>query len=142
MVATDYKFSGLPDSVPAGTAFTLQNDSTAEVHEMIMIRIPDEEKRPVGELVALPEAESDAIFGQTEPATVLVALPGTAGQAVEGDGTITEPGRYAVVCFIPVGADPAAVEAAMADPDATGPPDLGDGPPHVANGMYAEVTVS
>ena len=29
------------------------------------------------------------------------------GEAVVGDGTISEPGRYAILCFIPVGADPA-----------------------------------
>ncbi len=33
--------------------------------------------------------------------------PGEEGMPVVGDGTVTEPGRYAVVCFIPVGADPA-----------------------------------
>jgi hypothetical protein len=127
--------------VPSGTKFELRNDSTAEAHEMIVIRIPDGEDRPIGQLAALPEAEADAVFEGVEPATVIVALPGQAGQAVEGDGTVDEAGRYAVVCFIPKGADPAKMAEAMADPEATGPPDLGTGPPHVTQGMYGEFVV-
>jgi hypothetical protein len=45
------------------------------------------------------------------------------------------------VCFIPVGADPKAVEAAMNEPNPTGPPNLGDGPPHASKGMVAEITI-
>ena len=141
VVATDYKFSGLPATVPVGTKFALQNDSDVEAHEMIVIRIPDTETRTIGQLAALPEAEADAVFGDTEPATVLVALPGETGQAVEGDGTVTEPGRYAVVCFIPKGADPDVLAEAMTNTAATGPPDMGTGAPHVTQGMYAEVVV-
>jgi hypothetical protein len=141
VVATDYKFSELPAEVPAGTKFALQNDSTAEAHEMIVIRIPDDEKRTIGQLAALPEAESDAVFAGVEPSTVIVALPGETGQAVEGDGTVTEPGRYAVVCFIPKGADPDVLAEAMSNTAATGPPDMGTGPPHITQGMYAETVV-
>jgi hypothetical protein len=61
--------------------------------------------------------------------------------AVVGDGTLTEPGRYAVVCFIPVGADPDKVVAAMQSESST-PPDLGDGPPHISAGMFAELSVT
>jgi hypothetical protein len=141
VTAADYSFTGLPATAKAGSKFAMKNASDKEVHEMIMIRIPDTEKRPVSELVALPEAEADAIFANVEPATVLVALPGQEAQAVEGDGTVTEPGRYAVVCFIPVGADPKIVEDAMKDPNPTGPPNMGDGPPHVTKGMSAEITI-
>jgi uncharacterized cupredoxin-like copper-binding protein len=141
VTATDYRFDGLPPTVAAGTTFGLHNASVKEAHEMVMIRIPDEEVRPVSELVTLSVAESDAIFGDIEPATVLIALPGDMGTVVVGDGTLTEPGRYAVVCFIPTGADPAIVEAALSEDDPSGPPDLGDGAPHVMNGMFAEVKV-
>ncbi len=145
VVATDYKFDGLPAEAAAGTKFVLQNDSTEEVHEMIMIRIPDGEDRTIGQLAALPEEESDAVFGTTEPATVIVALPGEAGQPVVGDGTVTEPGRYGVVCFIPKGADPDVVREAMSQPPGTGPdegpPDMGTGQPHIMQGMYAEIVI-
>ena len=139
VTATDYRFDGLPATAPAGAAFTLQNDSENEVHEMVVIRIPDEEQRSVGELLALPEDELDAVVGAGPPALVIVALPGEAGSPVLGDGTLAEAGRYAVLCFIPVGADPEEARTAMSDPEATGVP--GSGPPHIAEGMYAEITI-
>ena len=137
----DYGFENLPAEVPAGTALTFRNTSDVEFHEMVVMRIPDEESRSVGQLAALPPDESDAIFAGAMPALVSVAAPGEEGMAVVGDGTITEPGRYAVVCFIPVGADPAVVMEAMQSESST-PPDIGDGAPHISQGMYAELTVS
>jgi hypothetical protein len=137
----DYGFENLPAEVPAGTALTFRNTSDVEFHEMVVMRIPDEESRSVGQLAALPSDESDAIFAGAMPALVSVAAPGEEGMAVVGDGTITEPGRYAVVCFIPVGADPAVVMEAMQSESST-PPDLGDGAPHISQGMYAELTVT
>lgn len=62
---------------------------------------------------------------------VLVAPP-NGGETIKavGDGKLTEKGRYAVVCFIPTGVDPAAyLEAGEAATD--GPPEIpGAGPPH------------
>lgn len=58
-----------------------------------------------------------------------------------GDGTISGPGRYAIVCFIPTGADPAAHLEAAQQPS-EGPPQVEGGPPHVANGMFAELEVT
>ena len=52
-------------------------------------------------------ADVDAGVRASSPGPVRTASP------VVGDGTITEPGRYAVICAIPVGADPAAVAEAM-----------------------------
>jgi hypothetical protein len=141
VIPADYSFAGLPATAKAGSKFAMHNGSDKEFHEMVMIRIPDDEKRPVAELAALPEAESDAIFANVEPALVAVAPPGADATPVVGDGTVAEPGRYAVVCFIPVGADPKEVEKAMNEPNPTGPPNLGDGPPHVTKGMYAEITI-
>ncbi|MGH9153961.1 MAG: hypothetical protein ACRD03_16585 [Acidimicrobiales bacterium] len=141
VTAVDYSFEGLPDEVDAGTRVVLENGSTRELHEFVAIRIPDSETRPVSELVQLPEAEIDALFGSTEPATVLLAPPGGEMIAAVGDGTLSEPGRYAVVCFIPTGADPQAyLEAAQSATE--GPPDVAGGPPHVANGMFAELNVT
>jgi plastocyanin len=140
VTAVDYSFEGLPDTIEAGTTLSFTNGSTAEFHEMVVIAIPDGEERSVEELIALPPEESDAIFADVMPALVAVAAPGEAGMAVLGDGTIADAGRYAVVCFIPVGADPEVVAAAMQSATSEAP-DLGDGPPHVSEGMYAELTV-
>lgn len=136
----DYAFENLPESVPAGTLLEFTNTSDVEVHELAAIRIPDEETRPVEELIQLPEEEIDAILGDTMPAAVIIAAPGETGMAVVGDGTMTEPGRYAVVCFIPIGADPDEFMAAI-QTESSGPPEVAGGPPHVTAGMYAELVV-
>ncbi len=136
VTAVDWAFEGLPDEVAAGTRLSLTNGGE-EPHELVAIRIPDEETRPVSEIVALPQEELGAIFGgEPTPSTVLLAATGTTDTpgAVMGDGTLTEPGRYAIVCFLPVGADDSIL-------DSEGPPQS-DAPPHVSQGMFAELVVS
>lgn len=141
VTGVDYKYEGLPAEMEAGTKLEFKNGSTKEVHELVAFRIPDSETRPMSELVALPEEQTEAIFGSGPPAAVLIAPP--AGEVIQavGDGTFTAPGRYGIACFIPTGADPAAYLAAL-QAATDGPPDVAGGPPHVANGMFAEVKVS
>lgn len=142
VTADDYVFNGIPETVSPGTSFTLANRSEAEVHEMVVVRIADEETRSLEELLELSEEESEDL---TEFQGVLVALPGEQGidPTAQGDSiTVADPGRYAVVCFIPEGADPAEVEEAMASADESEePPSLGGGPPHAFLGMLAEFQV-
>ena len=138
VTAVDYGFEGLPEKVRAGTTFTLVNDSMVEVHELVAIRLPDRETRSVDALVQLPPEELAAFFPGL--ATVVIAPPGETGFAVEGTGTLTEPGRYAVICAIPTGADPDEYLAAAAEAEG-GPPEVAGGPPHLAMGMYGEITV-
>ena len=136
--AVDYAFEGLPDSVPAGTKLSLVNTSEVEAHELVAFRIPDGENRSVEELLALPEEELMSMMSGP-PATVLMAPPAGAEQiAAVGDGTLSEPGRYALVCFIPTGADPAAL---MEESGPDGPPQVDGGPPHIVHGMHAELVV-
>ena len=139
VTGADYSFQNLPKEVDAGTEFRFTNASPLELHEMVVIRIPDSERRPVADLVRLPEAEQGAIFGSAEPAMVLLAPPG-GGETIKavGDGRITEKGRYAVVCFIPTGADP---QAYLNAPQTGGPPEVAGGPPHAVQGMFGEITV-
>lgn len=59
VTAVDYGYEGLPASVLAGTRFELMNDSKAEVHELVAIRLPDDEVRPVEEIFQLPPEELD-----------------------------------------------------------------------------------
>lgn len=138
VTAVDYGYEGLPATVPAGTTLTLANDSAVELHELVAFRLPDDETRAVDELVTLPEDELLPTLG--EPATVLLAAPGGEQIPAVGDGTLAEPGRYAIVCVIPTGADPDEYLAAAAESD-EGPPDVAGGPPHIANGMFAELVV-
>jgi hypothetical protein len=136
----DYSFSGVPEVVASGAEFTFTNSSSAEVHEMIVIKVIEGETRTIEEILELPESESESLV---EFQGVLVALPGDAGANPEGPGSsvpVTDPGRYVLVCFIPQGADPAVVEEAMQSGE-EGPPEMGDGIPHALLGMWAEFQV-
>lgn len=136
--AADYAFLDVPTSVAAGTSFQLSNESDVEVHELVAVRLPDDEQRTVAELVALPPAEFEPLMAGLR--TVVIAAPGADGMAVVGDGSLAEAGRYALLCVIPTGADPEEYLAKAATSD--GPPDVAGGPPHIAKGMFAELTVT
>jgi plastocyanin len=138
ITAVDYAYEGVPERVRAGSTIALANESDVEVHELVAVRLPDEEDRPVSELVTLPPDELAAFFPGLE--TVVIAPPGAEGFPVEGDGTLDEPGRYAFICVIPTGADPDEYLTAAAEAEG-GPPQVDGGPPHIVGGMYAEVTV-
>jgi len=137
VVALDYGFSGLPERVEAGTVFTLVNDSATELHELVAIPLPDDETRTVPELLADPEGLA-AYFPSVE--AVLIAPPLEGSIAVEGTGTLTTPGRYAIICAIPTGADPSEYMAAAAESEG-GPPQVDGGPPHFVEGMWGELFV-
>ena len=140
VTAVDYGYEDLPSSVAAGTELTLTNDSDVELHEIVLVRIPADEDRPVSELVTLPPEE---LFGLVMPNLVGVSLapPNEDGMVVEGSLVVAEAGRYALLCVIPTGADPDEYMAAAEDPDREGPPQVDGGPPHIVQGMFAELTV-
>lgn len=134
----DFAFVGLPDAVPAGTRLSVRNDAEAELHEIVAFRLADDEDRTVDELAELSPSELGAALG--EPATVLLATPGGPQIDAVGDGTLAEPGRYALMCFIPTGVEPQVyLDAAAATEE--GPPQVEGGPPHFVQGMRAELTV-
>lgn len=138
VIATDFEFADLPDTVPAGTRLTLRNDAPSELHELVAFRLPDDEERSVSELMALPPDELMPAMGGP-PVAVLLAPPGGEQIAAVGDGTLAEPGRYAILCVIPTGIEPDVYLEAAAISE--GPPDVGGGPPHIVHGMYAELRV-
>jgi hypothetical protein len=137
--AVDYRYEGLPAELASGAALALHNGSAAEMHELVLLRLPDDETRSVDELLALPEGQLEALF-TGPPAAVLVAPPGADGVVALGDGTVGEPGRYLAMCYIPTGADPQAYLDAL-DANPGQPPVVEGGPPHFTAGMYQEVTV-
>jgi hypothetical protein len=138
--AIDFSYEGLPGKVSAGTKLTLSNDAPAELHELVAFRLPDDEERSLEEILALPPDQMSGAFGGP-PRTVLLAAPDGEPIAAVGDGTLSEPGRYAVICFIPTGV-PAEEYLAAAAQAGDGPPQLeGYGPPHLAHGMWAELIV-
>lgn len=137
VTTVDFGYGSLPTNVPAGTAFTLVNESESELHELVAVRLPDTETRSVAEMA---RDDIEALFAGP-PAMVLLAAPGSSETIVAvGDGTLSEPGRYAIVCMIPTGVDPQVyLEAAAASQG--GPPQVEGGAPHIAHGMFAEVVV-
>lgn len=89
----------------AGTALTLANKSTTELHEMVILQIPDDERRSIDVLARLPVERTrcgvQRVAGCSDH-------PGARREQINavGDGKLTEKGRYAVICPIPTGADP------------------------------------
>ncbi|MGE3960237.1 MAG: hypothetical protein AB7F65_00980 [Dehalococcoidia bacterium] len=141
VTGVDFGFEGVPETVEAGTQLTFTNASDAEVHEMLMFKLPEGEERGIDELLLLPDEEAQTLVG--EPLGVAVALPGQDPAFTEGEFVVSDPGRYILLCFIPTGADPAVFEELLENPDAAEGegPEIEGGPPHVAQGMYAEFTV-
>ncbi|HMQ25061.1 MAG TPA: hypothetical protein PKA98_03670 [Acidimicrobiales bacterium] len=135
VTAADYGFSGVPEAIAAGSTVSLTTAEGGEPHELLAVRLADDETRTADELAALPEAEFNGLFSADSVAALVIALPGTTDDpGVEvGDGTLTEPGRYLFVCTFPQGTTVAEVEAA------TGP--LPGDDKHYTLGMFAETTV-
>jgi hypothetical protein len=132
----DFAFDNLPDRVPVGVEIVATNESTTELHEFVAFRLDDTDDRPVAEIV---DGDLGAVFGTAPPAAVVLVPPGGEPIVAVGDGTLTEPGRYLIICTIPTGVDPQVYLDAAAASD--GPPQVDGGPPHVTHGMYAELAV-
>jgi hypothetical protein len=121
VTAVDYGFEGAPGDAPAGyTVVDFENAGT-EQHEMAVIRIGDGVTESLDELLALPEEESQGKL------SFVGAAFASAGTSSAAGLDLSAPGRYAMVCLIPVGS--------VGDA-------RGDGPPHVVEGMVHEFTVS
>ena len=139
VTAVDYGYEGLPSTIDAGSRLTLANASANEIHELVAFRIADDETRSIEELVALPPEELLGLVGP-EPTMVLLTPPDGEQIAAVRDGTVSEPGRYGVICVIPTGADPVEYLEAAAESEG-GPPQVDGGPPHITQGMFAEFVV-
>ena len=137
VVTVDYAYRDLPESAAVGTELTLSNASPTEVHEAVVIKVNPGEDRPTTELVKLGQ---DGLSRVATLAGVLVAMPGETALAPLGPVVLADPGRYLLLCFIPTGADPAAFAEAAAE-SRGGPVDVPGGPPHAAQGMFAELRV-
>lgn len=132
---SDFSFGDLPEEVTSSTRFLVENVSDTELHELVAFRLDADDDRDLDEIVG---GDLAAELGSQIPLMVILAPPG--GEQVDaiGEGTLP-PGRYLLVCVIPTGADPDEYLAAAAE--SQGPPDVEGGPPHIAHGMYAEITV-
>lgn len=127
----DYSFVDLPAEVPAGTRFQVANVSSEEIHEVVAVRLPEDEDRPVSELMSMSLEELGPMMGG-EPDMVLIAMPDSDETIAPYGDTLTDPGRYLIACFIPV-------DAPM---DHQGPPTPDMAPFHYERGMWGELTVT
>lgn len=135
----DYGFADVPESVPAGTKLGFSNTSSAELHELVAFRVDGD--ATLAQLLELPPAELEATLGA--PVTVMLQPPGAPDIIMAvGDGTLAEAGRYVLMCFIPIGADPAEYLAAAEAAGGKKPEGVAGGPPHFTAGMVAELTVA
>jgi hypothetical protein len=121
---SEYAFGGLPDTIPAGPALVTFENIGAEVHMMLFARINDDVTESLEELLALPEEE---VVGKVTDVGTAFAEPGSTGRTVVD----LQPGRYAVVCFIPEGATPDNMPAIASG-------EL-EGAPHAMLGMAQEI---
>jgi hypothetical protein len=128
VTAVDYAYQGMSESVPSGGAVLTMSNEGTELHEAVLFRINDDVTEPVTDILSLPEEEAMTMVTE---AGGTFAFPGETSSA----NLDLEPGRYAMVCFIPVGLTPEAAEEA----EATGTEP--EGPPHFTEGMVQEFTV-
>jgi hypothetical protein len=116
----DYAFVGIPDEIAKGTtAFRLTNEG-AEAHELFVVKLKGD--ATLDDLIAADEAEFEKLAQSVGGG---FALPGEEGIATVN---FKKPGRYAAVCFIPVGTTSGTTE--------------GTGPPHTTQGMAAAFAVT
>ncbi len=122
VTAADYEFTGVPSTAKAGeTAITLTNDGE-EIHEIALLRLNDGVDLSGEELFALGE---EGIFTKSSLESITFVEPGTSSTSFFN----LEPGKYVALCFIPKGSD---AEHKFE----------GDGPPHAAEGMIEELTIT
>jgi hypothetical protein len=147
VVADDYFYEGIPETVPVGTRLSLFNSSAREFHEMVVFKLDPAEQRTTEELSKLPNAEligrhDLGAVGVGEVLSVVFAMPESEQYTYVRDAPIlAEEGRYIIFCGIPVGMDP--IEAR----NATGQGSIDDvdidgAPRHYQVGMMTEIVAS
>ncbi len=129
VVAHEYRFEGLPTSVPAGATITLDNQGS-EVHEIVIVRRNDGATQTWDELLAMPQEQA---FQYITPVGQLMAGPGT---TADGSIVLAQEGAYFALCFVPQGT------TSMPDASAAAQPSAGTGTPHFMLGMRQEFTVT
>jgi hypothetical protein len=120
----EYAFEGMPDQVDAGTLLVKFDNVGTEVHEAAFFAISDAATAPLSDLVKLPPEQA---------ANVATYVGGTYALP-DGSSYTTvdvEDGRYGIMCFVPKGLTPDALESGE-EPD---------GEPHYTEGMLAEFRV-
>jgi hypothetical protein len=120
----EYEFQGLPKTLPAGKTAIQFTDNGAELHELDVFRVKG--KDSVKKIIGLSEKE------QRKKVEGVGGTFATQGQTTYTFVDLTKPGRYGVVCHLPVGSTtPQAAEQAGKKHAKS----------HAQEGMYATITV-
>ncbi len=132
VTGTDYRFEGVPASIPAGEiSFEFRNNGK-EAHELVVFRRKDGETMTFDQILAIED--------QSEAEKHMDFVAGTGGDPGSEEPlyavTDLESGDYVMVCFIPLGSTPEALRAAQ---EASKPI---EGAPHYTQGMKAEFRVA
>ena len=109
----EYAFENMPGKLEEAEHLFQFTNTGKEAHEMVVVRLSDG-SASIPDVLRLPEQDAMArleVVGRSS------AEPGQKGAKVRAQ---LEPGRYALVCFLPV---------------------AGSGPPHFTRGMLLEFTV-
>ena len=147
VVAGDYFYEGVPETVPVGTRLSLFNSSAREFHEMVVFKLDPAEQRTIEELSMLSNIElvgrQDAgAVGVGEVLSVVFAMPESEQFTyVRNAPVLVEEGRYIIFCGIPIGMDPIEArnltgQGAIKDADTDGVPR------HYRVGMMTEIVAS
>jgi hypothetical protein len=120
----EYEFQGLPSTVPAGPVAIRFTDTGAELHELAIYRVKG--KDSVKKIVGLSEKEQRK---KLEGIGFTIAVQGQTSYTI---AELTKPGRYALICHLPVGSTS---EEAIEEVEKDHPKS------HAEEGMYATITV-
>jgi hypothetical protein len=120
----EYEFQGLPKTLPAGNVSIRFTDNGAELHELEVFRVKS--KDSVKKIVGLSEKEQGK---KIDEVGITFASQGQTSYTI---ADLSKPGRYGVVCHLPVGStsEQAAEQAAKKHAKT-----------HAQEGMYATITV-
>jgi hypothetical protein len=127
VTGVEYEFQGLPETLPAGVVAFRFTDTGAELHEMDVFRIKSRDS--LRKILGLSEKEASKkveqvgnAFAEQNETTYLIA-------------DLSKPGRYGVVCHLPVGSTSEREAERRSGEHGEG------GTPHWRKGMRAEITV-
>jgi hypothetical protein len=125
VTAREYAYDGIPQSTETGVhLFRLRNDG-AELHELAIVRIKGDQS--IEEIVELSEKKAQ------KKVQLIGACQSAQGEISVHYADLQRPGRYAAVCFLPVGSTTEeALEEASQDPNVHS---------HATEGMVAEFEV-
>lgn len=142
--AFDYGFRGLPSELSAGDAIEFFNSSATEYHNLVVIRLDEDDDRTVGDFAVLP-ADSFGAETPQEGFNIIGGLHAAPGEAAcDGRIRLQIPGRYLIIDMVPQGANAAVVDAAVCTDGSDGggaPYRVPGGPLGYQHGMITIVTV-